>query len=49
MLIYAPLGNKQLIARLAPDTRASAGDKVDIFIDISKMQFFDKKTEQVIR
>jgi len=48
MLIYAPLGNKQLIARLAPDTRASAGDKVDIFIDVSKMQFFDKKTEQVI-
>jgi len=49
ILIYAPLGNKQLIARLAPDIKTSAGKKIDLFIDISRMHFFDKKTEQVIR
>ena len=49
LLVYAPLGKKQLIARLLPDTEASAGDTMDLFLDVSKMHFFDKETELVIR
>jgi multiple sugar transport system ATP-binding protein len=49
LLVYAPLGKKQLIARLSPDTVASAGDSMDLYLDISKMHFFDRESELVIR
>ena len=49
MLVYAPLGMQQLIARLLPDAKIKSGDNIDLYFDTSRMQFFDKQTEKVIR
>jgi multiple sugar transport system ATP-binding protein len=49
MLIYAQLGKQQLIARLSPEAGAKAGDGMELFIDLSKVHFFNKETELVIR
>jgi multiple sugar transport system ATP-binding protein len=48
MLVYFPLGNRQLIARLAPEAPASAGQSMELFIDISKAHFFDQESGKVI-
>ncbi len=49
MLVYAPLGKQHLIARLLPDAKIKSGDNIDLYFDTSRMQFFDKQTEKVIR
>jgi multiple sugar transport system ATP-binding protein len=49
MLIYTQLDDKQLTARLLPDTSKSAGDMMDIYLDINKMHFFDPETKEVIK
>ena len=48
MLIYFPLGKKQLIARLSPEAPASAGEPMELYINTSKAHFFDKESGKVI-
>ncbi len=48
MLIYTQLDDKQLTARLSPDTSMKAGDMMDIYLDVNKMHFFDPETKGVI-
>jgi multiple sugar transport system ATP-binding protein len=48
MLIYTQLDDKQLTARLSPDTSIRSGDMMDIYLDVNRMHFFDLETEEVI-
>ncbi|MEN8225259.1 MAG: sn-glycerol-3-phosphate ABC transporter ATP-binding protein UgpC [Bacteroidota bacterium] len=48
MLIYTQLDNKQLTARLSPDTSIKAGEMMDIYLDVDKMHFFDPESEKVV-
>ena len=48
MLIYTQIDDKQLTARLSPDISITAGDMMDIYLDVNKMHFFNPETKEVI-
>jgi multiple sugar transport system ATP-binding protein len=44
--LYLLAGEKQLIARVDPRTRAEVGDEVEMVLDMSKMHVFDRQTQE---
>jgi multiple sugar transport system ATP-binding protein len=44
--LYLLAGEKQLIARVDPRTRAEVGDEVEMVLDMSKMHIFDRQTQE---
>lgn len=46
--LYLFVNEVSMTARVHPDTKAKAGDKIKIAIDTSKCHLFDKETEQTI-
>ena len=49
IFVYFTCGKSQIISREAVQNVPSAGDTLDFTFDISKAQFFDTQTENVIR
>jgi multiple sugar transport system ATP-binding protein len=47
-LLHLDVGKHRLLARVDPRTRALAGQKIDVTLDIDRLHIFDAKTEQVI-
>jgi multiple sugar transport system ATP-binding protein len=43
--LYLDVEKEQLVARVAPTSKAQIGDVIDIAADMSKMHLFDKETE----
>ncbi|MBI3974116.1 MAG: ABC transporter ATP-binding protein [Chloroflexi bacterium] len=44
--LYLLAGEKQLIARVDPRTRADVGDEIEMVLDVSKMHIFDRQTQE---
>jgi multiple sugar transport system ATP-binding protein len=44
--LYLLAGEKQLIARVDPRTRADVGDEVEMVLDMAKMHIFDRQTQE---
>jgi multiple sugar transport system ATP-binding protein len=44
--LYLLAGEKQLIARVDPRTRADVGDEIEIVLDMAKMHIFDRQTQE---
>jgi multiple sugar transport system ATP-binding protein len=44
--LYLLAGEKQLIARVDPRTRADVGDEIEMVVDISKLHIFDRSTQE---
>jgi multiple sugar transport system ATP-binding protein len=44
--LYLLAGEKQLIARVDPRTRADVGDEVEMVLDMGKMHIFDRSTQE---
>jgi multiple sugar transport system ATP-binding protein len=44
--LYLLAGEKMLVARVDPRTRADVGDEVEMVIDVSKMHIFDRDTQE---
>ena len=44
--LYLLAGEKQLIARVDPRTRAEVGDEVEMLLDVSKLHIFDRQTQE---
>jgi hypothetical protein len=47
-LLHLDIGKHRLLAKVDPRTRALAGQKLDVTLDIDRLHIFDAKTEQVI-
>lgn len=48
ILVYAQLGNEQLIARFSPDAKVQVETSADLHFNLEKVSFFDSETEAVI-
>jgi len=48
ILVYAQLGENQVIARFSPEAEASVGSTTNLYLNLDKVQFFDPDTEAVI-
>ena len=46
--VHLQLGEFTFIIRVSPDITIKPGDKLNVFLDPSKMYFFDPKTENII-
>lgn len=46
--LYFNISDSSIIARVAAVIEPEAGEKLDLFIDTTKMHFFDKKSEEAI-
>ncbi len=46
--VHLQLGEFTFIIRVSPDITIKPGDKLNVFLDLSKMYFFDPKTENII-
>jgi multiple sugar transport system ATP-binding protein len=46
--LYLLAGEKPLIARVDPRTRANVGDEIEMVMDMSKMHVFDRQTQEGI-
>jgi multiple sugar transport system ATP-binding protein len=44
--LYLLAGEKPLIARVDPRTRADVGDEIEMVMDMSKMHIFDRQTQE---
>ncbi|MBU6286957.1 MAG: ABC transporter ATP-binding protein [Chloroflexota bacterium] len=44
--LYLLAGEKMLVARVDPRTRADVGDEVEMVLDMSKMHIFDRDTQE---
>ncbi len=44
--LYLLAGEKQLIARVDPRTRADVGDEIEMVLDMAKMHIFDRQTQE---
>src|SRR6266542_3811414 len=44
--LYLLSGEKELIARVDPRTRADAGDEIEMVLDMSKAHVFDRQTQE---
>jgi multiple sugar transport system ATP-binding protein len=44
--LYLLAGEKMLIARVDPRTRADVGDEIELVLDMSKMHIFDRQTQE---
>jgi multiple sugar transport system ATP-binding protein len=45
-LIHATIHGDEIVAKVDPKSRASAGDKMDLVFDMSMMHLFDPETEE---
>ncbi len=48
ILVYAQLGENQVIARFSPEAEAHVGSSTNLYVNLDKVQFFDPNTEAVI-
>ncbi|UOQ92725.1 sn-glycerol-3-phosphate ABC transporter ATP-binding protein UgpC [Halobacillus shinanisalinarum] len=47
--LYSKVGDQEFIARVDARTEINGGDEIELAIDMNKVHFFDKDTEQRIR
>jgi multiple sugar transport system ATP-binding protein len=49
ILVYALLGNSQIISRFSPDAKVETEGVADLYWNLDKVHFFDGETEAVIK
>ncbi|PNR92807.1 ABC transporter ATP-binding protein [Petrotoga sp. 9PWA.NaAc.5.4] len=47
-LLHLAIGNQAITAKVSPQTRAEAGQKFEVVVDLEMIHVFDKETEQAI-
>ena len=47
-LLYFPIGEETWVATVSPSLGAIVGDERDLYMDVTKLHFFDIDTEEAI-
>lgn len=48
-VVHGQLGGSRVIAKVPSRLNISIGEEVDLFVDMAKIHFFDKKTTRLIK